>query len=106
MNASTPIDLEQFLSLDDNSRNMYQFQNSVLYTSLTISIMVAALAMAAKLWLVRYNREVTTSGPPRACAKRRQEAYAGLVAWKLGLCIDAMPVMALSSVMLFALFIQ
>jgi len=83
MNASTPIDLEQFLWLDDNSRNMYQFQNSVLYTSLTISIMVATLAMAAKLWLVRYNREVTTSGPPRACAKRRQEAYAGLVAWKL-----------------------
>ena len=106
MNASTPIDLEQFLRLDDSSRNKYQFQNSVLYTSLTISILVAALAMAAKLWLVRYSREVTTSGTPYACAKRRQEVYGGLVAWKLGLCIDAMPLLTFTSVMSFALFIQ
>lgn len=106
LNASTPIDLEQLLTLDDGSRRINDYQIGLLYTSLTISILVAALAMAAKLWVVRYSREVATSGPPRARAKRRQEVYNGLLAWKMEYCIDALPVMSLIAVILFALFIQ
>lgn len=106
LNASTPIDLEQFLRLDDTSMAATIFQNWLLYTSLTISVLVAALAMAAKLWLVRYNRDVTTSGPPRIRAKKRQVAYDGLLRWKLEKCIDGLPVLSLIAVILFALFIQ
>ena len=106
MNASAPIDLEQFLRLDEGSRLLNVYQNWLLYTSLTISILVAALAMAAKLWVVRYSREVTTSGPPRASAKRRQEVHDGLVAWRMQNYIDATPLLALTAVLLFVFFIQ
>jgi hypothetical protein len=101
-----PLNLDGLLTLDDTSRSINVYQNWLLYTSLTISILVAALAMAAKLWVVRYSREVASSGPPRARAKRRQEVYSGMLAWKLEYCIDAMPVMSLISVILFALFIE
>jgi len=106
MNATTPIDLEQFLELDNTTKSVNDFHNWLLYISLALSILVAALAMAAKLWLVRYSREVTIPGSPRACAKRRQEIYDGLLAWKLERCIDAMPIMALAALFLFGLFIQ
>jgi len=106
MNASTPINLEQFLRLDDATKSANDFHNWLLYMSLALSVLVAALAMAAKLWLVRYTREVTISGTPRACAKRRQEIYDGLISWKLERCIDAMPIMALAALFLFGLFIQ
>jgi len=62
--------------------------------------------MAAKLWVVRYSREVTTSGPPRASAKRRQEFFNGLLAWRMENYIDAMPLLALTAVLLFVFFIQ
>jgi hypothetical protein len=106
MNASTPIDLEQFLGLDDTTNSVNDFHSWLLYISLALSVLVAALAMAAKLWLMRYAREVTISGTPRARAKRRQEIYDGLVAWKLERCIDAMPIMALAALFLFGVFIQ
>jgi hypothetical protein len=106
MNATAPIDLEQFLRLDEGSRSLNVYQNWLLYTSLTFSILVAALAMAAKLWVVRYSREVTTSGPPHASAKRRQEVYNGVLAWRMENYIDAMPLLALTAVLLFVFFIQ
>jgi len=105
MNASMPIDLEQFLRLDESTRRRHDYQIWLLYTSLIISVGVAAIAMAAKLWVIRYSREVATSGPPRACVKRRQEVYDGLVAWKLDKCIDFMPILALGTVILFGFFL-
>jgi len=107
MNASTPIDLEQFLRLDDSSRRSNLTQNWLLHISLTLSIVVAAVAMAANLWLSRYRRDVNASlGPPRAVAKRRQELYDGFQAWKLQGCIDALPLMTLLAVFLFGFFIK
>jgi hypothetical protein len=106
MNASTPIDLEKFLRLDATSKSTNDLHSWLLYLSLALSILVAATAMAAKLWLLRYTREVKTSGTPRDCAKRRQEMYNGLVAWQLKICIDAMPVITSIALMLFAIFIQ
>jgi len=105
-NASAPIDLEQILREDESNKFLGVYENWLLYTSLTISIMVAALAMAAKLWVVRYDREVTTPGTPRARAIRRQAVYNGLLAWKMGSCIDAMPLLVLAAVLLFMFFIQ
>lgn len=106
MNASTPIDVEQFFKLNDATKGVNDSHNWLLYMSLALSVVVAAIAMTAKLWLIRYTREVTTSGTPRARAKRRQEIYGGLVAWKLEMCIDALPIMALAAIFLFGLFIQ
>jgi len=106
MNASTPIDLEQFLSLDDNSRRANKLQNWLLYISLVLSLMLAVLAMAAKVWVARYNREVMTSGHPRDRSKKRQEILDGaLDEWALGKGIEAIPVVAIIAVILFGFFV-
>ena len=105
MNPSIPVDLEKLLKLDDSKIKWVVFQSTLLYTSLAISVAVAAVAMVAKLWIIRYKHEVTASGPPRLRARRRQEVYDGAIAWRLDKCIEALPVMALIAVVLFALFI-
>jgi ABC-type Fe3+ transport system permease subunit len=75
------------------------FQKWLLNTSLTISMLVATLAMAAILWFVRYNREVTTSGPPHARANE-------ILAWSLlEKCSDAM-LMSLCAAIILERFIQ
>jgi hypothetical protein len=105
MNPSTPIDFEKFLKLDDSKLKRAVFLNSLLYTSLAISVAVGAVAMAAKLWIIRYKHQVNISGPLHLRAKRRQEVYDGSITWGLEKCIEALPVMALVSEVLFALFI-
>ena len=106
MNATTPLDFGQFLSLDDSSRRANELQNWLLYTSLVLSIVVAVLAMATKVWVVGYSRAVATSGLPRERAKKRQEAYDGSREWALGKCIDGMPILAIIAVALFGFFLQ
>jgi len=105
MNPSTPIEFEKFLKLDDSKFKRVVFLSTLLYTSLAISVAVAAVAMAAKLWVIRYKHEVSALGPPRLRARRRQEVYDGSIAWKLDKCIEALPVMALIAVVLFSFFI-
>ena len=104
-NPSTPINVEKFFKLDDNKLKHAVFLNSILYTSLAISVAVAAVAMAAKLWIVRYKHEVSVPGPPRLRATRRQEGYDGTIAWRLDKCIEAIAVYTLIAVVFFAIFI-
>lgn len=106
MNASLPIDLEQYLRLDNGTHRRAFHRYSLLYISLAFSILVSVMATMAKLWVVRYNREVTVLGPPYVRVKRRQEAYSGSIAWKLGGCIESLPVMTLIPFVLLGFFIQ
>jgi len=105
LDPSTPIDFNKILKPDDRKFKRTVFLNSLLYTSLAISVAVGAVAMAAKLWIIRYKHQVNTSGPPHLRARRRQEVYDGSVTWGLERCIEGLPVMALISEILFALFI-
>jgi hypothetical protein len=105
LDPSTSIEVEKILELDEGKLNWTLFLNMFLYTSLAISVVVGAVAMAAKLWVIRYKREVNTSGPPHLRVRRRQEVYDGSIAWGLEKCIEGLPVMALISKVLFAVFI-
>ena len=100
------MDPNQFLLVDHKQRSNAILNNFLLYTSLALSINVAAAACAAKLWLIRYNRLIAASGPPYERAMRRHRAYTGLVEWKLEGIIEALPVVIIVAVTLFGLFIQ
>ena len=58
MNSSITIDLEKLLKLDDSKYKQVVFLSTLLYTSLAISVAVAAVAMVAKLWIIRYKHEL------------------------------------------------
>ncbi|KAF8154908.1 hypothetical protein B0H34DRAFT_542878 [Crassisporium funariophilum] len=106
-NPSAPvIDPQSFFTLNAEQRYNALYANSLLYTSLAISIVVSVAASAAKLWLIRYNREVTAPGPPFQRAMKRQEAYNGVVAWKLEEIIESLPVMVVFAVVLFGIYIH
>jgi hypothetical protein len=82
------------------------WENSLLYIGLTCSVLISGVAMTAKLWLVKYLHQGSAPGSPFGRAMRRQEAYSGLQAWKLGAVIDALPLLVLCPVGMFMSFIQ
>jgi len=63
-------------------------------------------SLTAKLWVVRYMHRVNLPGTSYDRAMRRQEAFSGIDAWKLGMAIDTLPLLVLIAVFLFGLFIQ
>jgi len=82
------------------------FSNTLLFVSLAISIGIAMLSMAAKLWLIRYMSLNRKGGSPYDRAMRRQEAFSGIEAWKLHRAIDSLPLWTLLAVLLFGIFIH
>jgi Family of unknown function (DUF6535) len=65
------------------------------------------VALVAKLWLVDYrHRAFDSVGSPYERAIRRQEAYNGVLAWKMGAMIHALPVMLLVALIMFGFFLQ
>ena len=106
-NTSAPIiDTDKLFTLDHSQRSVAIFANALLLTSLSISIIISVLASTTKLWLLRYSRAVAAPGPPFECAMNRQEAYLGLVAWKMEGVIESLPVLITIAVILFGVFIQ
>ena len=79
--------------------------NALLYTSLALCIVVSVIALAAKLWLVSYSDRVFSVGLSYEKAMKRQEAYSGVVAWKMGTAINAMPLILLAVLVIFGFFI-
>ena len=74
---------------------------SLLYASLAGCIISAAGALIAKLWLIDYRKVVGGPGTAYDRAIRRQRAYSGLIAWRLGTVIAVLPTLVLMSVILF-----
>jgi hypothetical protein len=74
---------------------------SLLYASLASCIISSAAALIAKLWLIDYRQVVGEPGAAYDRALRRQRAYSGLKAWRLGTVIAALPTLLLISVILF-----
>ena len=76
-------------------------QNSLLYISLSLSIIASLIALAAKLWLVSYSRQVFSVGSPYDRAMKRQESYNGVLVWKMDGVINMLPVILFIALYLF-----
>ena len=77
----------------------------LLYSSLSLSITVSVIALAAKLWLVSYSRQAFSVGSPYDRAMKRQEAYNGVLLWKMGGVINMLAIMLLIAVYLFGFYV-
>ena len=106
-NTSAPIiDPTSFFNQDKADHDNAVFFNALLYCSLALSILVSAVALVAKLWLVSYSHKVFSFGSPYERAMRRQEAYNGVLAWNLNATINALPIVLIIALAMFAIFIR
>jgi len=107
MNASTPIDLQQYLTWNETFDPTVSSNVSLLYISLGVSITEAAFALIIIVWLTRYQRSLTGTGPTiHERIRQRHEAYTGLMEWRLPVLIEILPMVALGALCLFAIFIR
>jgi len=107
MNASSPIDLQRFITWDKTFDSMVTSSVFYLYISLAVSITVAAFALIVSVWLIRYQRSITRAGPTiHERIRQRHENFMGLMEWRLPIIIEILPMVALVSLFLFANFIR
>ena len=105
---NTPIPLvntDSFFTLDKADYNSAVAWSALLYISLSLCIVISVMALAAKLWLVNYSHRAFSVGLPYERAMKRQEAYNGILAWRMGTIINAMPLMLLAVLLIFGFFI-
>lgn len=108
-NISTPpiIDTKSFLVQDEETYKRALISNALLYTAIALCTVVSVIALAAKSWLVSYSdRTFNLVGLPRDRSVKRQQAYNGVLAWKMRAVINTMPVLLLIAVILFGFYIQ
>ncbi|KIM38902.1 hypothetical protein M413DRAFT_29830 [Hebeloma cylindrosporum] len=79
--------------------------NSLLFSDLALSIVVSMIALFAKLWVISYSHQANSSGSPYQRAIKRQEAYSGVLAWRLKPIIDSLPFLLLIAVFMLGIFI-
>jgi len=107
MNASSPIDLQRFITWDEMFDSMVTSSVFCLYISLAVSITVAAFALIVSVWLIRYQRSLTGAGPTiHERIRQRHENFMGLMEWRLPIMIEILPMVALVSLFLFSNFIR
>lgn len=76
--------------------------NCLLFTALGTSLCAALISVMALQWVMDYDAAITRGGSsPEDRAKRRQFRYAGVLRWKMGEIIAALPLLLYSSVALF-----
>ena len=100
-----PVDPRSYFDQPADDYDSAVVQNALLYTSLSLSIIVSVIALMAKLWLVSYSRQAFSVGSPYDRAMKRQEAYNGLLVWNLGGVINMLPVILLIALYLFGVYI-
>ena len=101
----TPVDPRSYFHQSQADYNAAVTQNALLYISLSLSIVVSVIALAAKLWLVNYSRQAFSVGSPYDRAMKRQEAYNGVLVWNLGGVINILPVILLIALYLFGIYV-
>ena len=62
--------------------------------------------MAAELWSAAYGQRAFSGGTLYKEAMKRQEAYGGVLAWKMGTVINSLPPILLLALLMFGFFIQ
>jgi hypothetical protein len=76
--------------------------NCLLFSSLGASLVAALASVVALQWVADYDAAITRGGSsPEDRAKRRQFRHAGVIGWKMGEIIAALPILLYSSVILF-----
>ena len=100
-----PVDPRSYFNQPKADYDAAVTQNAVLYTSLSLSIIVSVIALVAKLWLVSYSRQAFSVGSPYDRAMRRQEAYNGVLVWNVGGVINMLPVILLIALCLFGYYV-
>jgi len=107
MNASTPINLQQYVTQNEILDRTVSSNVYLLYISLGVSVTEAAFALIVSIWLTRYQRSLTGTGPTiHERIEQRHEAYTGLMEWRLPVLIEILPMVALFALALFATFIR
>jgi len=99
------IDTVALFQQDPADRRKAVFYNALLFGDLALSVIVSMIALFAKLWVISYNGQVNSSGSPYERAMKRQEAYGGVLAWRLGPIIDSLPFLLLIAVFTFGIYI-
>jgi hypothetical protein len=102
----TRIDTVAILNLDKDDYHHASICNALLYCSLGLCTVAAALALAAKLWVISYGERAFSGGTPYERAKKRQEAYSGVLVWKMGAAIQSLPLILLIALVVFGFFVQ
>lgn len=72
---------------------------TVLYTSLGISLLAAFLAMLGKQWLNRFGK-VEVRGSEIDESRNRQRKLSGMVSWRFDLVMESLPLMLQSALLL------
>ena len=72
---------------------------TVLYTSLGISLLAAFLAMLGKQWLNRFGK-IKVRGSEIDESRNRQRRLGGMVSWKFDLVMESLPLMLQSALLL------
>ena len=72
---------------------------TVLYTSLGISLLAAFLAMLGKQWLNRFGK-AKVRGSEIDESRNRQRKLSGMVSWKFDLVMESLPLMLQSALLL------
>lgn len=109
INASLPrtIDTDAISKLDPGDSEHAFICNALLYSSLGLCTIAASLALAAKLWVISYGeRAFSASLTPYKRAMKRQEAYSGVLAWKLEAAIQSLPLILLIALVVFGFYVQ
>ena len=76
--------------------------NCLFFASLSVSLVAALASVVALQWVADYDAVITRGGSsPEDRAKRRQFRYAGVLQWKMGEIIAALPLLLYCSVILF-----
>jgi hypothetical protein len=76
--------------------------NCLLFGSLAASLIAALASVVSLQWVADYDAAITRGGSsPQDRAKRRQFRFAGVVMWKMGGIIAALPLLLYFSVVLF-----
>ena len=106
-NTSIPsVDPRSYFNQSKADYNATVIQSGLLYTSLSLSIVVAVMALLAKQWLVNYSSQVFSVGSPYDRAMKRQEAYNGALAWNLRGLINMLPFILIIILYLFGYYVQ
>jgi len=99
------IDTAALFQQDPAGHHKAVVHNALLFGDLALSIIVSMIALFAKLWVISYNHQVNSSGSPYERAMKRQEAYSGVLAWRLVPIIGSLPFLLLIAVFMFGMFI-
>ena len=108
-NNSIPpvIDTDSIFNLSKVDHKSALISNALLYTGIALCTVVSVIALAAKMWLVSYSdRTFNLVGLPVDRSLKRQQAYNGVLAWKMRSVINTMPVILIIAVILFGYYIQ